>query len=125
VDGKEAFVLRSQQLRAPQTCILNKVTVIHLHRSAPAKPAVGAACNGCGVCCATEPCPVGMLWSRRMKGACTLLRWNAHGNRYRCALLSGVASTDAGLLRRLLARYLGRLIGAGVGCDSTLRIETR
>ena len=39
--------------------------VIYLHPAAPAKPAVGAACNGCGVCCAWQPCPLGMLVSGR------------------------------------------------------------
>ena len=37
--------------------------VIHLHPSAPPKPAEGAACNGCGVCCAWQPCPLGVLAS--------------------------------------------------------------
>ena len=34
---------------------------IHLHALAPAKPHTGAACNGCGVCCAWQPCPLGVL----------------------------------------------------------------
>jgi len=34
---------------------------IAIHAAAPAKPALGEPCNGCGVCCAAEPCPVGMF----------------------------------------------------------------
>jgi len=38
--------------------------VILIHPEAPAKPPLGAPCNGCGVCCLAEPCPVGVLVSR-------------------------------------------------------------
>lgn len=48
---------------------------IRLHVDAPPKPAFGAACNGCGVCCTLEPCPIGMIWSRRRHGACSALVW--------------------------------------------------
>ena len=50
--------------------------VIHIHPEAPTKPPEGAPCNGCGVCCLAEPCPVGMLVSRKRHGACVLLRWS-------------------------------------------------
>jgi hypothetical protein len=95
--------------------------VIHLHPEAPPKPAPGAACNGCGVCCSVEPCPVGVLASGRRRGACRLLHWDATGGLYRCGLLSG--SPRAGLLRRLVRGYAGRLIAAGRGCDSDCTVE--
>ena len=82
--------------------------VIRIHTAAPAKPAPGAACNGCGVCCLAEPCPLGMLVSRRRRGACAAVEWD--GQRYRC----GVLTTARGWRRRLVARW----IGAGPGCDS-------
>jgi hypothetical protein len=88
--------------------------VIHLHADAPAKPAVGAACNGCGVCCVAEPCPIGMLVSLRRRGACTALTWDPAGSRYRCGLLA-----DAGLGSRVVSRW----IAAGTGCDSLLEPE--
>ena len=44
--------------------------VIRLHPAAPAKPPETAPCNGCGVCCAAEPCPIGVLVSGRRTGAC-------------------------------------------------------
>ena len=37
--------------------------IVHLHRDAPPKPAPGAPCNGCGVCCAAETCPAGYCCS--------------------------------------------------------------
>lgn len=106
--------------------------VIQLHLQSPPKPAAGAACNGCGVCCAAEPCPVGMLVSRRRHGACTALVWQddepatagaAPGlrtGRYRCGLLVSRAPTLAGRLADRLAR---RLIAAGQGCDCDLEVE--
>lgn len=92
--------------------------VIRLHPLAPPKPAVGAACNGCGVCCAAEPCPLGIAVSRRRSGACAALRWVDAERRYRCALLGDASAAGARLPipRRLVARW----IGAGVGCDCDL-----
>ncbi|MFZ3128031.1 MAG: hypothetical protein WA136_08450, partial [Rhodoferax sp.] len=58
--------------------------IIHIHRQAPAKPAEGAACNGCGVCCLSEPCPLGMVLSGRRTGACRALRWDGSLAQYRC-----------------------------------------
>jgi hypothetical protein len=87
--------------------------VIHVHRAAPDKPAWGAACNGCGVCCLAEPCPLGMLVSRRRRGACAAVEWD--GQRYRCRLLAFAQ----GWRRRLIARG----IGAGRGCDSSAELS--
>jgi hypothetical protein len=87
---------------------------IWLHRDAPPKPAAGAACNGCGVCCAAEPCPAGMLLSLRVRGRCRLLRFEPAQSRYHCGLMPGPGAAR-GVLRALVARW----IGAGLGCDST------
>ncbi len=80
---------------------------IRIHAAAPPKPAWGSACNGCGVCCLSQPCPVGILVSLKLSGACHALRWDAAATRYRCGLM---AST----LRPLAKRW----IAAGKGCDS-------
>ena len=94
--------------------------VIHLHRGAPAKPAEGAPCNGCGVCCALETCPAARLRFWQRHGPFPALAWQAGENRYRCGLLmhpahyfAGLPSWAEGLARRLLARW----IAAGIGCD--------
>lgn len=87
-------------------------TVIRIHADAPSKPALGAGCNGCGVCCLAEPCPVGRVVSLRRVGPCRALRWQSKeggaGARYRCALMA------SRVLRPLVARW----IAAGQGCDS-------
>ncbi|QZA77917.1 hypothetical protein K4H28_00290 [Deefgea tanakiae] len=99
---------------------------IHLHQLAPAKPAIGAPCNGCGVCCAAEPCPIGILISRKRQGRCTALQWDDVQTRYVCGM---VAQPDAYLnvncswLNRLISRWARRWIAAGVGCDSDCSTE--
>ena len=102
--------------------------VIHIHPEAPPKPALGTPCNGCGVCCLAEPCPLGQVISRKRSGACDALRWDAVQRLYRCGVLSDTESVlgprwrwAAPLLRRLAARW----ISAGVGCDASLQVETR
>ncbi|MBK1616127.1 hypothetical protein CKO44_21970 [Rubrivivax gelatinosus] len=91
--------------------------------SAPPKPAQGAACNGCGVCCAAEPCPLGVWISRRRHGACAALLWVEHESRYRCGVIAEpgrhlpwLPAAWAGLLAR-------RWIAAGAGCDASLEVE--
>jgi hypothetical protein len=90
--------------------------IIHVHADAPLKPALGAACNGCGVCCLAEPCPVGVLVSGRLRGACAALRWDDATARYRCGVMGQPAA------RRGPAQWLqaaaAHLIAAGHGCDS-------
>jgi hypothetical protein len=105
--------------------------IIHIEPEAPAKPAFGTPCNGCGVCCLAEPCPLGMVLSGKRRGACEALVWVAAGSQYRCGaleepqvvlhkalpgLLQGLARPLAPLLKRLAHRW----IAAGVGCDCKL-----
>lgn len=109
--------------------------IIHIEPAAPPKPPEGQPCNGCGVCCLSEPCPLGRWLSRRRTGACDALRWDAGLACYRCgALTQAPALLEARwpgprrtLLRRVargLLRHLGaRWIAAGQGCDCRLEVE--
>jgi hypothetical protein len=104
--------------------------VIHIHPEAPPKPPEGAPCNGCGVCCLAEPCPVGMLVSRKRRGACDLLRWSQAEGRYLCGLLGGAGERGGGgggraasLWQRAWLAWARRLIAAGDGCDAGIEIE--
>lgn len=90
---------------------------IAIHPEAPPKPPLGAACNGCGVCCLAEPCPAGQLLTLRRRGACRLLAWDAPQRRYRCSLLSG--SRRGGWVERAVTRW----IAAGQGCDADATVE--
>ncbi|MBU1237415.1 MAG: hypothetical protein KJ634_14455 [Gammaproteobacteria bacterium] len=100
--------------------------LITLHARAPAKPRWGEPCNGCGVCCAAEPCPVGQLRFRRRRGACPALEWDAASSRYRCALVADPRRFIPGLpgfLHRPIAALLHRQIAAGRGCDFDATVE--
>lgn len=109
-------------------------TIIHIEPLAPAKPMVGAPCNGCGVCCLAQPCPVGMVLSGRRHGACVALRWNSVALVYRCgAIERPVEVLDAVLpvalrgARTVLAPALTflarRSIALDVGCDCELEVS--
>ena len=100
--------------------------IIHIHAAAPRQPALGAPCNGCGVCCLAEPCPMGQVISRKRHGACHALRWDDNLMVYRCGAITDAAGVlgrrwrwAAPVLRRLASRW----IAAGVGCDASLQSE--
>ncbi|MDE2600039.1 MAG: hypothetical protein KGL40_10505 [Rhodocyclaceae bacterium] len=102
--------------------------LIRLHPAAPAKPAEHEPCNGCGVCCAGEPCPLGVLVSRRRHGACKALVWQDERNVYRCGLIERPQRhLPLGLrwLAPLLRRAAYRYIAAGRGCDCSWTVEPR
>lgn len=90
------------------------IRVIKLRQDAPPKPALGEPCNGCGVCCMAEPCPLGVVLSRRRRGRCVALRWQ--GGRYACGVLAARPHGWRGWLVR-------RWIAAGAGCDCSLETQ--
>ena len=92
----------------------------------PEYPGTGNPCNGCGLCCLAEPCPVSLeLFGQSSQ--CPALEFD--GGRFRCALMTnpgdygaipeGVLSLD--LDHEMAASsYYRQLIGAGMGCDSEI-----
>lgn len=105
--------------------------IILIQPEAPPKPVTGAPCNGCGVCCLLEPCPLGVLLSGRREGACVAVRWQAVVQQYRCGALSAPLEILQDALPRtlwpvlpwlapLLARLAKRWIAVGQGCDSSV-----
>ena len=100
--------------------------VIRLRVEAPVKPEAGAACNGCGVCCASEPCPLGIVASGRTTGSCSALLWRDDEARYRCGLVTQPAAHLPRPMRwaaPLLRRVARRNIAAGSGCDCDVQVE--
>jgi hypothetical protein len=108
--------------------------VIPIAVLAPPKPAVGQPCNGCGLCCLYQPCPLGMVLSGARQGACAALRWDERTQRYLCGAM--VAPHEvlqqagyrgirplAGMLAPVLRRLAGRWIASGQGCDSTIETD--
>lgn len=92
--------------------------VIHIQPLAQRKPAMGAPCNGCGLCCLAEPCPLGVLLSRSRIGPCKALQWDGLAHQYRCGALGPAQAPQA--WSRLKAWVVRRWIAAGVGCDCDL-----
>lgn len=95
---------------------------LRVERDAPHKPVLGAPCNGCGVCCLAEPCPIGALVSGRRTGACAALLWSAPEKKYRCGLLVAPEAHAPRVLAPLVRRLARRMISAGTGCDSDVEI---
>jgi hypothetical protein len=91
------------------------VVLIRAEPAAAAKPDFGAPCNGCGLCCLAEPCPAGVIVSRRREGACAALQWDDRARVYRCGLVRGAPAPLAWLARRW--------ISAGSGCDADFLAE--
>ena len=99
---------------------------VHWQPQAPAKPALGQPCNGCGLCCLAEPCPLGMLVSRRRTGACAALRWSDADRRYWCGMVAdpgGVTGITHPWAVRALSALARRWIASGVGCDAQVQIR--
>lgn len=107
---------------------------ILIFADAPVKPALGAPCNGCGVCCLLAPCPLGVLLSGYRQGRCRALRWQAEASLYRCGAITAPKEVLAARLpswlqptTSLLAGGLGRVakrwVAAGVGCDCDAELE--
>jgi len=102
-----------------------KEQVIHLQRKAPSKPDEGQPCNGCGVCCVLETCPVARLRFRQVKGPCPALQWSETDSRYHCGLLlrpGHYLGWLPGFFEPLAKRLFVRWIAAGKGCDCSAEI---
>lgn len=96
------------------------IQTLTLYADAPPKPAPGDACNGCGLCCAAERCPVAWLLLPRGKGSCAALEWDAAARHYRCGMVMRPAHYVGWLPRRwdgAAARWFASRIAAGQGCD--------
>ena len=97
-----------------------------LLRQAPSPPGAGQTCNGCGLCCAAEPCPLGALVSGRRNGRCRALAWSADACAYRCRMISRPQALWPWLPRwtvPLVSRLARRWVAAGTRCDAELTHE--
>ncbi len=95
--------------------------IIWLHKEAPPKPLAGTPCNGCGVCCASEPCPVALVFLHQRRGSCKALQWDEGERRYRCGMaqtpgqyLRWLPRWSHGVMRALVLRW----IAANIACDA-------
>ena len=85
---------------------------------APEKPEFGSPCNGCGFCCAAEPCGIAQEFLGAMDGPCPAMQFDE--GRFWCGLvrtpgryLGTKPEFDA-----LISRTVVQALGVGRGCDS-------
>lgn len=105
---------------------MNKTQLIELHHLAPDKPDYSARCNGCGVCCAVEPCPVAHLLLLQLKGKCRALLWQDEASRYVCGLVvhpDRYARLIPQSLRGSIGSFFASRIAVGAGCDFAAKID--
>lgn len=81
------------------------------------KPRLGSPCNGCGMCCIVESCPLSVEHFGKLD-ACPALE--KHGDRYACGLVTNASaylgSPEFG--DAYIGRLVGDALGIGRGCDS-------
>lgn len=120
--------------RHNQTRMQQRHTTIAIEPLAPPKPAWGAPCNGCGVCCLAQPCPIGIVLSGRRHGACVAVRWNPQLAMYRCGAIAEPDQVLASRLPRVLLPLAAplapvlrglarRSIAMDAGCDCDLEVQ--
>lgn len=105
---------------------MDDLRVIPIRADAPPKPAHGAPCNGCGVCCLAAPCPVSALLLHHRQGPCPALEWHDADRLYRCGMLRAPSDYRRWLPRQLdglTIRFVQRWLALGIGCDATLELE--
>lgn len=85
---------------------------------APEKPAEGAPCNGCGLCCAAEPCLIAQDFLGATEGPCPAMVFAE--SRFWCGLV--VKPSDyldvPEFANGVIGDRIGNALGVGKGCDS-------
>lgn len=103
-----------------------RAQIITIHAEAPQKPVLGQPCNGCGICCAAEPCPVSLalLWPHQ--APCRALIWSTVEQRYLCGMVNQPSRFLPWLPARLnpyTSRLFKRWIAADTVCDADVELS--
>ena len=85
---------------------------------APEKPEEGAPCNGCGFCCAAEPCGLAVEFLGATAGPCPAMEFDA--GRFWCGLVRNPSSylDMPAFGDPVVGAIFARAVGIGRGCDS-------
>lgn len=88
---------------------------------APEKPAFGSSCNGCGFCCAAEPCGVARqhIPGCGPKGPCPAMEFK--DGRFFCGMIrrpSHYMRLPNDWADEVLGGMIASALGAGRGCDA-------
>ncbi|MDP4027071.1 hypothetical protein Q8W71_31260 [Methylobacterium sp. NEAU 140] len=86
----------------------------------PPKPPVGAACNGCGFCCAAEPCGIAREYiGAGAEGPCPALEFEA--GRFWCGMVrrpGHYLGLPHDWADAAIGATVAEALGAGRGCDA-------
>ena len=87
----------------------------------PVKPAMGSPCNGCGWCCAEEPCGVARQYipDHPEEGPCLALEWAV--GRFACGMIrrpSHYMLLPNDWADEAIGSMIAEALGAGRGCDA-------
>lgn len=97
-----------------------------LQMTAPEKPAYGDPCNGCGFCCAAEPCAIAGEFLGATEGPCPALEFDQ--GRFWCGMVRdpgkhvGLSEWAAEEIRESVGRLIAHMLGVGKGCDSDVEV---
>ena len=87
---------------------------------APPKPRLGDPCNGCGYCCAAEPCGLAQEYiGCGTDGPCPAMEFD--GGRFFCGLVrkpSRYMDLPNEWADPILGPMIAEALGAGRGCDA-------
>ena len=100
-----------------------KYQTITIHALAPEKPPIDQPCNGCGICCALEPCPVSLalLWPHQQP--CRALTWDDATRRYLCGMVVAPAQhlkLIPDFANGVASKLFKRWIAANQSCDAEI-----
>lgn len=76
----------------------------------PDKPKCGSPCNGCGVCCASEVCPIGVLAYGDISAPCPALILSPCRSKAICGLVAIESDHE-------MEPLLKEQLGIGLGCS--------
>lgn len=99
---------------------------VELHPLAPDKPDYGARCNGCGLCCAFEPCPVARIFLLQSSRKCRALLWQDDAGSYVCGMVVCPDRYVRMIPRRwreCSGKFFASRIAAGTGCDFAAEMD--
>ena len=86
------------------------------------KPRHGTSCNNCGECCKDVLCVSAVHVFKRTEGPCPAIQKKE--NKFMCGLMMQPENYVPDLVmangKEVIAKAIGILVGAGIGCDSLL-----
>lgn len=89
-----------------------------MSESAPEYPGYGMPCNGCGFCCAAEPCQIAVDYAGAAEGPCPAMQFE--GDRFVCGMVRNPSRymDVPPFADEIIGAMFARALGVGKGCDS-------